>query len=161
MVSAEILKKYDFFKGLTDAQLQKLAAISTEEPHADGTQIYNIGDPADKLYVVEEGKLVLVTDSNIGPYRPPLQVNVDFVAKGDAMGWSALVEPYKYTLRAIGLEKTKLIALDAKALRKIVNDDPVLGLKIMQTVSKIVAERLHHTQITLIGERGLSSLSQD
>ena len=160
MVSAELLKKYDFFSGLTDAQLQKLASIATEESHDAGSQIYKIGDTAKKLYVVEEGKMVMVMDSYMGPSRPPLQVNVDFVTKGDAMGWSALVEPYEYTLGALCIEKSKLIAFDAHALRKLVHDDLGLGIRVMESIAKVVAGRLNHTRIVLVGERGLSTLSE-
>jgi CRP-like cAMP-binding protein len=160
VVSADVLKKYDFFSGLADTQLQKLASIATDESHAAGTQIYNIGDPAKKLYAVEEGKVVLVVDSYMGPDRPAMPANVDFVAKGEVMGWSALVEPNLYTLRALCIEKTKLIALDAVALRKMVNEDPVLGVKIMQSVAKVIAVRLTHIRIILVGERGLHTMSQ-
>jgi CRP-like cAMP-binding protein len=160
VISADVLKKYDFFRGLADTHLQKLASIATEESHAAGTQVYNIGDPAKKLYAVEEGKLVLVVDSYMGPDRPAMPANVDFVAKGEVMGWSALVEPNLYTLRALCIEKAKLIALDAVALRKMVNDDPILGVKIMQSVAKVIAVRLTHIRIILVGERGLHTMSQ-
>ena len=161
MVTAELLRTYDFFKGLTDAQLQKLVTIATYESYAAETQIYNIGDPAVKLYIVKEGKLVLVMDSFKGPIRPAKQVNVEFVLEGEWMGWSALVEPYKYTLRALCVEKSKLIALDAVALRKMLHDDTVLGFNIMQSVAKLIASRLTHARIILVGEKGLSMLSQD
>jgi len=161
MISADALKKYEFFKKMTDDQVKKLASIATEESHIAGAQVYDIGDPADKFYIVEEGKLVLVMDNYMGPNRAAMQVNVDFVAEGDAMGWSAIVEPNKFTLRALCIEKSKLIALDAKALRKMINDDPVIGVKIMQSITKVIATRLTHTRIILVGERGLSTLSQD
>jgi len=161
MVTADLLRTYDFFKGLTDAQLQKLVSIATYESYAAETQIYNIGDPAVKLYIVKEGKLVLVMDSFKGPIRPAKQVNVEFALEGEWMGWSALVEPYKYTLRALCVEKSKLIALDAVALRKMLHDDTVLGFNIMQSVAKLIASRLTHARIILVGEKGLSMLSQD
>lgn len=161
MVSADILKKYEFFKGLTDSQLQKIASIADRETHSAGEQLYHIGDTASKLYLLEEGKVVLVMDSFLGPHRPAMQVNVDFIAKGDAMGWSSLVEPYKYTLRAICLEDSALIAVDAVSLRKALEDDPALGFKVMQSLAKLIAARLTHTRIILVGERGLSTLSQD
>lgn len=158
MISAEVLKKYDLFKGFTDTQLQKLASIATEGSHTAGAQVYDVGDSAEKLYIVEEGKLLLVMDSYKGPIRPVTQVNVAFVHAGDWMGWSTLVEPNKYTLRALCVEKTKLIVLGGQALRKMVDDDTALGLKIMKSVAKLVADRLTHTRIILVGERGLSSL---
>jgi toluene monooxygenase system ferredoxin subunit len=159
MISADVLKKHDFFKGFTDAQMQKLASIATNESHAARTQIYDIGDPADKLYIVEEGKVVLVMDCFKGPIRPVMQVNVAFVSTGEWMGWSALVEPNKHTLRALCVEKTKLIVLDGNALRKMVDDDTALGLKIMKSVAKLIADRLTYTRIIMVRERGLSLLN--
>jgi len=160
MVSSELLKKYEFFNGLTDEQLQKLASIAAEESYDAGIQIYRIGDSAKNLYIVEEGKIVMVMDSYMGPHRPAMQVNVDFVAKGEAMGWSSVVEPYEYTLGALCIEKAKLIVFEAHTLRKTINEDPTLGLKVMQSIAKVIAGRLNHTRIVLVGERGLSTLSE-
>jgi len=39
------------------------------------------------------------------------------------------------------------------------DDDCELGLKIMQATAKVVASRLTHTRILLVGERGLSHLT--
>jgi hypothetical protein len=38
-------------------------------------------------------------------------------------------------------------------------DDCELGLKIMQATAKVIASRLTHTRILLVGERGLSHLT--
>jgi hypothetical protein len=60
-----------------------------------------------------------------------MQVTVDVVTKGDAMGWSSVVEPYIYTLGAQCIDN-----------------------------AKVIATRLTHTQIILVGERGLSVLTE-
>jgi len=38
-------------------------------------------------------------------------------------------------------------------------EDAVLGFRIMQAVAKVISTRLTHTRIILIGERGLSNLT--
>jgi CRP-like cAMP-binding protein len=158
MVSVDILKQFAFFKGFDEGDLKKLSGFASEESFRTGTQIYKKGNPAKKLYLVEEGKIVMLMESYMGTARPPMQVTVDIVTKGDAMGWSAVVEPYAYTLGALCIDDSKAIAFDAEKLREVLIQDSTLGFKFMQATAKIVATRLTHTQIILVGERGLSTL---
>ncbi len=160
MVSIDQLKSYKFFKGFTDEELKRLAGIATEESYKSGVQLWKKGDPANKAYFLEEGKVVLVMDAYMGPQRPPMQVTVDIVTKGDGMGWSAIVEPYLYTLGARCIDDSKVIAFDAVKLRRMFDEDSALGFKFMHATAKLVATRLTHTEIILIGERGLSILGE-
>jgi len=161
MISAELLKEYEICNGMTDEQLQDLASIATEETHDAGSMIYKIGDPAGKLYIVTTGKVAMVMDSYMGPHRPSMQVNVDFLAKGEVMGWSSLIEPHIYTLGGLCVAKTEVIAFEAESLRKLINEDCAMGLRIMQSTARIIAARLQHFRILLVGERRLSALSEE
>jgi CRP-like cAMP-binding protein len=87
-------------------------------------------------------------------------VTVDIVTKGDAMGWSAVVEPYAYTLGARCIDDSKAIAFDADKLRELLIQDSALGVKFMHATARVIATRLTHTQIILVGERGLSTLTE-
>lgn len=160
MITGNDLKEFKFFKDFTDDQLKKLAAIATEESYEAGTQMYKKGDPARSLFLCREGKVVMVMENYMGPHRTPLQITVDIVTKGEPMGWSALVEPYLYTLGALCIDNSRLIALDAAKLRALMDDDCELGLMIMRATAKVIASRLTHTRILLVGERGLSHLTE-
>ena len=160
MISANQLKEFSFFKGFSDQELGKLSGMVSEETVHAGTQMYKNGDPARGLFLVQEGKVVLVMDSNLGPHRPPMQVTVDVVTKGESMGWSAVVEPYVYTLGALCIDRAKLICLDAPRLRKLMDEDTCLGYRVMKAAAQVIANRLTHTRIILVGERGLSTLTE-
>ena len=160
MISANHLKEFAYFKGFSDPELEKLAAVATEETYDAGTQIYKTGDPAKYLYLVREGKIILVMDSYLGPHKPPMQVTVDVVTQGESMGWSSVVEPYIYTLSALCIDRAKVIALDAPGLRRLMDEDACLGYRIMKATTQIIANRLTHTRIILVGERGLSTLTE-
>ena len=123
------LKEFKFFKGFTDAQLEKLAAMAVEESYEAGTQMYKKGDPARSLFMCQEGKVVMVMDNYMGPQRTPMQITVDIITRGESMGWSAVVEPYLYTLGALCIDNCRLIALDAAKLRALMDDDCELGLQ--------------------------------
>jgi len=161
MVSVNLLKGYDFFKGFSEEQIKELAAIATEKSYKAGFQLWQKGDPAKTLYLLEGGKIVLAMNTYMGTARPPMQVTVDIVTKGDAMGWSAVIEPYVYTLGARCIDDSKAIVFDGAKLRELLNKDINLGYAFMHATARVIATRLTHTEIILIGERGLSVLSED
>jgi len=160
MISANQLKDFAFFKGFSDREVERLAAAAKEETYDAGTQMYKNGDPARSLFLIQEGKIILVMDSYLGPQRPPMQVTVDVVTRGESMGWSAVVEPYVYTLGALCIDRAKTIAFDAAELRRIMDEDTCLGYRIMKAIAQVIANRLTHTRIILVGERGLSTLTE-
>jgi len=160
MASNRSMKDFTFFKDFSDEQIAKLAPLAKEEKHPSGSLLYQKGDPARILYIIDEGKVALFMTTEMGKNKPPLQVTVDIITKGETMGWSAVVEPYIYTLAARCLDDTKFIAFDAFKLRQLIDEDCALGFKIMQAVSKVISTRLTHTRIILVGERGLSVLTE-
>ena len=160
MLSTNHLKGFSYFKGFSDPELEKLAATATEETYDAGIQIYKPGDPARNLYLIQEGKVILVMDSYLGSHKPAMQVTVDVVTQGESMGWSAVVEPYIYTLKALCIDRVKAIALDGSELRRLMDEDACLGYRIMKATAQIIANRLTHTRIILVGERGLSTLTE-
>lgn len=160
MITGSTLKEFSFFRGFSDSQVEKVAAIALEESYEAGMSMYQKGDPARSLFLVCEGKIVLVMENYMGSHRAPIQVTVDVIAKGDSMGWSALVEPYIFTLGALCIDRSRVIAVDAVKLRDLSDREPELGYKLMQAIAKVIANRLNHTRIILIGERGLAHLTE-
>jgi len=160
MISAGQLKPFEFFQEFTDAELEKIAKIAEEQSFPAGAQMYVKGDSAANLFLVTKGKIILVLDSYVGPHKPPLQVTLDIITKGESMGWSAVVEPFIYTLGALCIDESSFIAVDAAKLRELMEEDCTMGFKVMKSIAKVLASRLNHTRIILVGERGLSHLSE-
>jgi len=160
MITGSSLMEFTFFQGFDGKHLEKIAAIAREETYEAGTQMYQNGDPARSLFLVKEGKIILVMENYMGPHRAPMQITVDVITQGDSMGWSALVEPYLYTLGALCIDRSQVIALEALKLRELSDAVPEIGYKLMQAVAKVISNRLNHTRIILIGERGLSQLTE-
>ena len=160
MISADILKQYPFFEGFSDGELKKLAAIAAHESYKAGFQLWKRGDPAKSLYILKEGRIVLIMHTYMGTTMPPVELPVDIITKGDAMGWSAVIEPYVYTLGARCIADSQAIAFEGAKLRELLQKDASLGFKFMQATVKMVAARLLHTEGALVGDRGLSVLTE-
>jgi len=160
MVSADVLKTFGFFKEFTDEELKKFSDIATEDSYKAGVQLWKKGDAAKHLLLLKEGKTQMALDIDVGPHKPPMHVTVDIIEKGEGLGWSAVVEPYLYTRSVRCIDDVEVIAFDAVQLREILNSDKVLGFKFMYTIAKVIRNRLAHTEIILVGERGLSTLTE-
>ena len=160
MISVDLLKNFGLFEGFSDGDLKKFADIATEEFYKAGTQLWKKGDTAKSLLLLVEGKVLMTLDVETGPNTPPIRVTVDIVTKGEGLGWSAVVEPYLYTRAARCLDDSKVIAIDAAKMREILNGDKALGFKFMHAIAKVIRDRLSHTEIILVGERGISTLTE-
>jgi len=161
MVSAAYLKECNVFEGLNDAQLEKLAAIATEEAYPTGALLYKEGDPSTHLYLVQKGKVFLEMKCDMGPTRPPMQVIIDVVTLRESFGWSAFVEPNLHTLSALIAEPTKMIVFEGGKMKALMDGDCQAGYEIMKGLTRLLASRLNHTRVLLIGERALATLTSN
>ena len=66
------------------------------------------------------------------------------------------VEPYRYTLSAVAWETSRLIRIDSKLLRKVLDANPEINCKTMTALTGVMACRLRQTTEALINERALA-----
>ena len=59
MISPELLKRYPLFGSLSDEHLKSLASIAEEQSWEAGETIFEIGLPAENLYLLMEGSVDL------------------------------------------------------------------------------------------------------
>jgi CRP-like cAMP-binding protein len=104
------------------------------------------GDTADALYLVLEGKIDLKI--TIDP-KSQRQQHISTVTEGHMMGWSALVEPYLYTLSAIASSNCRLVALEASAVRDMMEHKPEIGYTIMKRLAQAIGARLANLRVQL------------
>jgi signal-transduction protein with cAMP-binding, CBS, and nucleotidyltransferase domain len=159
MASAVFLKESDIFQELNDTQIEKLVAIAKEESFPTGTLLYKEGDPSAHLFLVQQGKVFLEMKNDMGPTRPPMQVIIDVVTRREAFGWSAFAEPHLHTLSALVAEPTKLIVFEGEKMKVLMEEECEMGFGIMKGLTRLLASRLNHTRVLLIGERALSTLT--
>ena len=160
MISIDLLKNFGLFQGFSDGDLSKFTDMATEEFYKAGVQLWKKGDPVKSLLLLVKGKALMTLDIDTGAHTPPIRVTVDIVTKGESLGWSAVVEPYLYTRTVRCLDDSIVIAFDAAKLRELLHEDKAVGFKFMHAISKVIRNRLSHTEIILVGERGLSTLAE-
>jgi CRP/FNR family cyclic AMP-dependent transcriptional regulator len=157
MVAKQILKHYQVFAGLTDAELEKLTSLAVEREYEAGAIVCQEQDNADELMVLEEGKIALQMTLPTTQMQLGKKITVDVVTKDEIVGWSVVVEPYVNTLSAICLQRAKVIAIKGTKLRALLQDNNHMGYEMLKELIKFIASRLDDTRHLLVSERLLAT----
>ena len=145
MISPEILRRYPYFASIDDAILRQLAMIAEEKQHIpSGTQLFAEGEAASRLSIIVCGEVNIQYLLGNGEMR-----TVDTLVGGDLLGFSALIEPYKYTGFGATTQETDLVLIDAPKLRELCNRNPQLGYQLMLQVARLLAHRLEGARVQL------------
>lgn len=149
------LRECQVFSRLTDSQLGKLAALCSKEVYEAGTTIFNSGDTAERLFVLEEGKIALQLLLPVKQSELRKRITVDIIAKNELFGWSGMSEPYIYSLSAICLQRATVLAVNASKMSSVLQDDYAIAYEVLYGLVNVVSVRLHDTTQLLVTERSL------
>ena len=157
MAAKQTLRECLIFEHLSDTDLDSITSIAQPREYEAGAIIFSETSSAEELYLVEKGKVAL--QMHLPASQPPLskKVTVDIVTSKEVFGWSVLVAPYRYTLTAVCLESTKVLAIDGAKLRALIQNNHRIGYEVLSQIIKVVASRLDETRHVLISERLLSA----
>jgi CRP-like cAMP-binding protein len=154
MISPESLRKYQFFGFLQEDEFSKVAVFAEEVVWEEGDVIFTINEQADKLFLLESGDVDLhykVVDEIVSDKSK--EFFIGSINPGEPIGLSALLEPYTYTASAVAVESSKGIAVDAKKLRALAEEDSKLGFALMTQLAKSAFDRLGQVRVELAAAR--------
>ncbi|MFC2015279.1 cyclic nucleotide-binding domain-containing protein, partial [Chloroflexota bacterium] len=82
----QILAASQLFERLTDKELDKIIDLCTEEVYEAGTILFKEGEVGNKLYIVEEGRVVLEMAIRLGS-GSGRQGTIAVITQCQAFGW--------------------------------------------------------------------------
>lgn len=146
------IEKAYLFQGMSPEFMGELSRSLTREVHRKGDVLFKAGDPADFLYVIEEGRVRLSAGDR--------GIVTQIVEKeGDALGWSSLVGRDSYSSSAECLTDAALIRFRKDMLNEAFERHPSCGLLLFRRLARMLGERLveSYRQITAAHAEGESS----
>ena len=140
-----LIAEQPFFKGLNAQQLQLLADSAMETQFEAGQSIFQAGSPANRFYLILEGKVVLESEAaELG------MIPVQTLGPGDDLGWSWLFPPFYLHLSARALEPTRALFFYGTRLRNQCDQDHDLGYELMKRIAIVATQCLQATQLRLM-----------
>jgi toluene monooxygenase system ferredoxin subunit len=138
VLDASALQACEIFAGISDATLGQLNAIARREEHESGSSLYDLGDIADDVFVLESGRIEFL----IG--REGHATAAGFMLRrGEIFGWNAMLSQQPSRIaRAVCLEKSTVLGLNGKETLRILEADPASGFQVMRKLLNVVARYL-------------------
>lgn len=154
-VDTGLLQQTELFRTLEEDDLAQVAAVSAERQVRREETLFREGEVATGLYLITKGAVALRKLFQARPDQPPRETVVTVCQPGEFAGWSALVEPYEYSVTAVVREPGTLIVVDTQSLRKLLDARPGIGYKVMAVLATVITRRLQQTEEKLMSERAL------
>jgi CRP-like cAMP-binding protein len=152
MMSGEELHQLLIFQDLSPEQLELLRPMfGWIECEEDGS-LFEQGDPAEYLYLLAEGEVVVRFKPDDGPALVVARIRPQGV-----VGWSAALGSPAYTSGAICCLHSRLLRVRGQDLRYLCEHYPETGAMVLERLSFVIAERLRstHGHVIALLEQGL------
>jgi len=142
---------YELLNGLSSDETEQVLGLGTKLIVPSGTELFRMGDPADRLFLTERGRIRLTLPMRVRGREE--DIFVEERSPGQTVGWSALIPPYRFTLTATApLLDAAVIALPREALREYLAANPAAGYKIALNLAVVIGHRLQMFQAMWLRE---------
>jgi hypothetical protein len=132
-ISFDRLRKVDFLQGLEEGELKSIVQFFEEEVVEEGVTLCEEGEKADRLYVLEQGKVSIHSKKGR---------QYDIGTPGKIVGWSFLVPPFLYTASVTTLTPSKLLVIKSPDFYYLIHKEPRMGMKVVSNLAQVIASRL-------------------
>jgi CRP/FNR family cyclic AMP-dependent transcriptional regulator len=127
---------HPFLVDMNRTQLALLTDCAMATHFKPGQIIFHEGEPANRFYLLETGKVMLESGEGFG--KP---VVVETIGAGDLLGWSWMFPPYVWHFTARAVEPTEAIFFYGTILREW-ERDPSLGYQLYKRMAPVMLRRL-------------------
>ena len=140
----QVIAASSLFHGLSMEQCQAFVPLARPHLVAKGEYLFRLGQLAPTLFIVRSGILELTMPLSMRGGEQ--EVAVEEARAGDTVAWSALIDPYRFTMSARAGSDVELLGFSPSDLRAALAAQPDIGLRILTNLAQVIARRLQVTQ---------------
>ena len=139
MDQKELLKSFYLFNGVTSNDLQALEGIVERKVYIAGDHVYNEGDVADAMFVMEMGTVDIVPRDEKSVFAT--------IGNGQGFGELAFFERGTRPAFAFARERTHLLKIPFERLSQVLAERPELALLVYRNACAFFAK--HYRSLAL------------
>lgn len=139
-MDADVFPRLFLFRDLTPDHMNLLQPLFIPCEFTADSILFEQGDPAEHLFAVVSGEVVVNFKPDDGPV-----ITVARVQTGSIVGWSAALGSRRYTSSAVCTSYTQLLRVRGDDLRRLCVQHPDTGTIFLDRLATVMAERLHST----------------
>jgi CRP-like cAMP-binding protein len=134
--TVDLISRVPLFEGLSGANLSKVASLAEEVAYNAGRVIVKKGDPGRAFYVIVEGTAKVVK-GRIVTARAEAELG-----RGQFFGELALLDGLPRAATVVAETPLRTIRIDRSAFRRLLREEPDLGLKVLEGMSRRIRKIL-------------------
>lgn len=135
MAVVEALRNAELFRDLSDATLEVISGFAEPKAIEEGDTIYQLGDDADDLYLLDKGRVRF----SLGVGNRPNQSG-SIITPGDVFGWAALLRDHpRRVATAACLEDSTVFVIPGVKVLEHFEAEPQDGYLAMRRLATIAA----------------------
>jgi len=146
MNKLDLLKRCEYFRQLSEQELQQLAEMTHEEAYDVGECLGKQGRLEEKLFLIEDGLVGLYLE--LGPMSERL---IQSASSYELVGLGAVLQNHRYTVTMKAIETTKALVFNGKELVGLCDTNPSISCKIYRAIAGAIATRLKSAYTQLMG----------
>jgi len=143
--TAQLVAGHPFLAGLPETTLDLVRGAATVEIFPVGEYLFREGEPAERFFLLERGRVALET------HAPGRSAHLlDSVGAGGVVGWSWLVPPHRWFFDGRAVDDVTAVVVDGSSLRAAFDEHPEAGYEVLRRVTKVLYERMQSARVRLL-----------
>lgn len=135
----QALKLYENFSGFTSEELNEFVGVCIEKKLYKNEVLFKEGEIGDALFIVADGNIKISKLGHLG------EIVLTYLNPGEIAGEMALINGSIRSATAIAISDSILLGLTKNSLESLKKQNPVVAIKFLEILLKILSERLRQT----------------
>jgi aspartate ammonia-lyase len=131
----ELIKKIELFKGLTDDDIDRIAAEADYRKFNTGEVLFRENTPRKQIFIISSGKVELYKTTPHGKKQI-----VTYFGAGDFLGEGSLMEDSPHSTSASACENVNALLIDGDLLRKY----GTIAVVVLSNITRVVSRRMRY-----------------
>jgi len=133
----ESIKRSDISAGLSEEQCQVLADVIEIHNLSDGDILISEGHTDNRLFMIDKGRIEVTRGTQGGDW-----VTLAILKDGDFAGEMGFIDGSVHSASLRSMGKSRVLSLSRDALESLIDSQPHLVYKLMQTIIRVVHKLL-------------------
>jgi len=139
------LKGIEMFIGLSDEQLDNVAALCTPATFETNSTIIELNSPPDQFFLIQDGTVEILTAPEAETQKTDGVVVT--LGTGQSFGEMGLVDSGKRSATVKATTPTHMLAINCKEFTNLCEADPYLGYQVMRNIAIDLSFKLRYRNL--------------